>query len=604
MKQFKLSIGFAHYDDYHGAYFTIQDIRKELIFNNRKDLLDKIQFVVVNNIESGHSKALKELKNHVPNMKYVDFFDNQGTSSTRNKVIEEADGEFVLVMDCHVLLCPTTSAITQLFKLMEENPQTEDLYSGPLVYDDMNNISTHFNDKWGAHMWGSWGSTWKCNCDNFLFTLVHNNGGPPSIRECSSQKECSSCPKCGKSINLTELDKTYQQQGKKADDKPFEIFAQGLGLFFTRKDSWLKFNQHTRGFGGEECYIHAKYRKFGRKNICLPFLKWVHRFNRPDGVPYRLTLEDRIKNYLLELREIDLDLAPAKKHFVEESGVSESEWNSILEVVKQTYPDKPTISEKPPEVTQPPTANLAPFITCICATYKRPEALSSLIKCFEKQNYPKDRCELLILDDAAQYTSCQGENWRIISQKEKMNIPSKLNKLASLASDETNLYVILEDDDIYLPSHLISMVRFLRKGSKQFFSQDYSYATHGSVLGNIILFNSMGLSHSSWAYSKELWNDVGGYDETSLLDWITIMKDKCLKVSEVVKYEQDVPTYVYRWARAGFHISKFFSTRNEVELDQRMEYLGYIPVEKIENLKPEFDEETKAVYEKLNLKVD
>ena len=44
-----LTIGMAHHNDYHGAYFTIQDIRKELIFNRRHDLLNKIEFVIVEN---------------------------------------------------------------------------------------------------------------------------------------------------------------------------------------------------------------------------------------------------------------------------------------------------------------------------------------------------------------------------------------------------------------------------------------------------------------------------------------------------------------------------------------------------------------------------
>ena len=40
----KLTIGMAHHNDFDGAYFTIQDIRKELLFNNWMDLLQKIEF--------------------------------------------------------------------------------------------------------------------------------------------------------------------------------------------------------------------------------------------------------------------------------------------------------------------------------------------------------------------------------------------------------------------------------------------------------------------------------------------------------------------------------------------------------------------------------
>ena len=39
-----LTIGMAHHNDYSGVYFTIQDIRKELLFNRRYDLLKKINF--------------------------------------------------------------------------------------------------------------------------------------------------------------------------------------------------------------------------------------------------------------------------------------------------------------------------------------------------------------------------------------------------------------------------------------------------------------------------------------------------------------------------------------------------------------------------------
>ena len=34
----RLTIGMAHYNDFDGVFFTIQDIRKELIFNKRYDL--------------------------------------------------------------------------------------------------------------------------------------------------------------------------------------------------------------------------------------------------------------------------------------------------------------------------------------------------------------------------------------------------------------------------------------------------------------------------------------------------------------------------------------------------------------------------------------
>ena len=135
---------------FDGAYFTIQDIRKELIFNNRTDLLQNIEFLVVeNNKNSDHGKELnKFVRSNLGSQGVIVPLDSiYGTSATRNKIIEEATGQFVLVLDCHVLLCPTVKVIEDLFTFMEYNKNTKDLYTGPLVYDNMMNASTHFDDE-------------------------------------------------------------------------------------------------------------------------------------------------------------------------------------------------------------------------------------------------------------------------------------------------------------------------------------------------------------------------------------------------------------------------------------------------------------------------
>ena len=60
-----------------------------------------------------------------------------------------------------------------------------------------------------------------------------------------------------------------------------------------------------------EGYLQEKYRKNGRKAICLPFLKWIHNYHKeysrfPDG---------RVANYVREFKELDMDLAPIYEHF-------------------------------------------------------------------------------------------------------------------------------------------------------------------------------------------------------------------------------------------------------------------------------------------------
>tara|TARA_R100000995_G_C3456784_1_gene111007 strand:- start:82 stop:909 length:828 start_codon:yes stop_codon:yes gene_type:complete len=247
----KLTIGTCVYDDYEGLYFTIQSLRL-----HHKEVLDRLEFVIINN--NPKSAQGREIRKFVDWLKepvtYVEF-DGFSATSLRDKIFGLANTEYVLVLDCHVLLDP--GSLKKLLDFYDAGKDHKNFLQGPLIYDDMKNVSTHFNlDKWGSDMWGVW-----------------------------------------------DTDK----RGKDPNNKPFEIPAQGLGLFTCRKDSWLGFNKKFRGFGGEEGYIHEKYRLAGRKVVCLPFLRWLHRFGRPAGVPYRPTKEDRFRNYMIGFQEIGKD---------------------------------------------------------------------------------------------------------------------------------------------------------------------------------------------------------------------------------------------------------------------------------------------------------
>ena len=345
----KITIGMAHHTDFHGVYFTIQDILKELRFNKREDLLNRLEFVIIENSKDNqHAHAVKALKAGTglgDRFRVIDFPDSQGTSSTRNKIIQEARTDFVLVMDCHVLLCPVIQTLEKLFEFIDRYPNTMHLYQGPLVYDNLTMISTHFNDEWGGQMWGRWGAAWTCRCKKKNFSIVSEDNRCKFV-DLEKQHPIGYCDHCftifpqevnypGHEALLEKLG--FSKLGFDSNESEFEIFSQGLGLFFTSKHAWLGFNEHCRGFGGEECYIHEKYRKANRKALCLPFLKWLHRFARPDGVKYELTIDNKVRNYILEFTELDLDLSPVYKEFVEESKFDENKYNEMLEEAKSIY---------------------------------------------------------------------------------------------------------------------------------------------------------------------------------------------------------------------------------------------------------------------------
>src|SRR5207237_2934286 len=101
---------------------------------------------------------------------------------------------------------------------------------------------------------------------------------------------CSKAPcstTMGKQI-ATHFDPVWRAQmwgsdprGQDPEGEPFEISMQGLGVFSCMKDDWLGFHPKFQGFGGEEGYIHEKFRQAGRRCLCLPWLRWMHRFSRP-----------------------------------------------------------------------------------------------------------------------------------------------------------------------------------------------------------------------------------------------------------------------------------------------------------------------------------
>ena len=263
VSQRKLTIGMATYDDYDGVYFTMQAIR----LYHPEITQDTELLIVDNHPEGPAAEPLRRLADSMEGCRYVAYSETRGTSPPRNQIFREAQTPLVMVVDCHVMFAP--GSLQRLLDFSDTYPQCFDLLQGPLLSDDLRDSFTHFDPSWAAAMYGHWGT---------------------------------------------------DERGIDPDGEPFEIPMQGLGVFACRREAWLGFNPRFRGFGGEEGYIHEKFRQAGRRVMCLPFLRWTHRFDRPSGVPFVNTLEDRFRNYMIGWTELGLDTAPIEQHFRDEEG--------------------------------------------------------------------------------------------------------------------------------------------------------------------------------------------------------------------------------------------------------------------------------------------
>jgi hypothetical protein len=249
----------ATFDDFDGVWSTIQSIRFY-----QPEVLSEVCFLVVDNHPEGPGAVhLKDLDERVPHFRYVPFSGFHSTA-VRDLVFREADADVVLCVDCHVLLRP--GSLRALIEWLDEHPDSRDLVQGPMLDDDFSAYASHLTPSWGAGMYGQW---------------------------------------------------ALDERATDPDAAPFEIDMQGLGAFACRREAWVGINPRFRGFGGEEGYLHEKFRRAGGRVVCHPALGWHHRFSRPDGIPYQNIWEDRIRNYLIGWREFGWDISAIATHFRE-----------------------------------------------------------------------------------------------------------------------------------------------------------------------------------------------------------------------------------------------------------------------------------------------
>lgn len=283
----KLTIGSSVYDDFEGVYFSYQSIRL-----NNQDILDDLDLLIIdNNPDSEEGKATKHFC-QAASIRYIPYTEKASTA-VRNEIFNNSEAKFTMSIDCHVLFEAET--IKNLINFFEDKPYTEDLYHGPMVYDQIINHDPviQMDPVWRDHMFG----IWKC--------------------------------------------------GKLESDKPFEIPMHGLGIFACKTKAWLGFSDKFSGFGGEEGYIHDKFRQAGHKIWCLPFLKWVHRFQRPRGIQYKLDIRDRIRNYFVGFIELGKDPQEIIDHFNEEA--PDIDCLQLLKEVQEGKVDQKKFGEGPRE---------------------------------------------------------------------------------------------------------------------------------------------------------------------------------------------------------------------------------------------------------------
>jgi glycosyltransferase involved in cell wall biosynthesis len=461
----------AVYNDFDGVYFTIQALR---LYQD----LDDTELLVIDNYGCDDTRRFVE---GTPGARYRRDTGVGGTAAPRDLVFREARGDAVLCCDAHVLFAP--DAIARLKAYYRDHLDTRDLLQGPLLYDDLRSTATHFDPVWRAQMWGIWAN---------------------------------------------------DPRGLDPDGEPFEIPMQGLGVFSCRREAWPGFNPAFRGFGGEEGYLHEKFRQRGDRCLCLPWLRWGHRFGRPAGVPYRLSAEDKLHNYVVGHAELGLDLQPVTSHFAE------------------VLPPE-TIEAVTAEALRDQKQAAMPMVSCICPTSGRPPVhqhlLEEAVESFLRQTYPNK--ELIVLNDCPdQELFCDAPGVRIINVAARYSsLGEKYN--AAIAMARGALIAPWEDDDISLPWRLSLSVEQL--GEATYFNpRSYWFWDEAGLHAD----HQVGYGHNLSLFTRAAFDAVGGYPPVSGAQDAAMDALLCRRDTVGAKrISPDEWFYIYRWGVSPHHLS-------------------------------------------------
>ena len=253
-----LSIGMIATSDDDGLCFSVQALR-----TYHAEVMDRISILVLDRDPTGRAAwPLKELEAQIEQLRYVPCDDGRGTA-VRDLLFRYATSDWVLVVDDDMLFEP--GSLDALLRYLDGHPDSDDLLLGPIESSELAGTVASPADSTGR-----------------------------------SERARSGA---------------VEDRGVSADAAPSRFAMHRMGCFAARRTSWLGLNPRCTGFGGEEAYLHEKYRQHGRRTRCLPFLRWARRFPGSAGTQYPNQWKDRLRNALIGWDELGLDTTEVIEQF-------------------------------------------------------------------------------------------------------------------------------------------------------------------------------------------------------------------------------------------------------------------------------------------------
>jgi len=170
-----------------------------------------------------------------------------------------------------------------------------------------------------------------------------------------------------------------------------------------------------------------------------------------------------------------------------------------------------------------------PFVSVCTPTFNRRPFIPAMIKCFQHQDYPKDRIEWIIIDDG---TDKIEDLIKDISQvkyfkyDKKMTLGQKRNLMHDKSSGDILVY--MDDDDYYPPERISHAVNTLKENPEALCAGSSIIYIWFKHINKMWQFGPYGPNHATagtFAFRKELLKISRYNDNASLAEEKEFLKD-------------------------------------------------------------------------------
>jgi len=234
-------------------------------------------------------------------------------------------------------------------------------------------------------------------------------------------------------------------------------------------------------------------------------------------------------------------------------------------------------------------------VVALCPTFRRPRLVGNAAACFLAQKVGGKQA-LLIWDDGGSLQAYHNGSIHVITSKRFADLGSKYNALAKLAVTtlDADFLAVWEDDDIYLPWYLAAHLEAVRSTARLWSKPSRVLSLY---TGSLQEEPAAGRFHGSLFLAREAWRRVkwpthgrADFDQ----EFMARLHKMCGPPADPLDIHP-VPGYAFRYGSTkSYHAQHFMKGPADTSWYQAVEQTV---IAKTEELRPEFDEETRAVYE-------